>query len=525
MAPERAPRGTGHPARPFDGMAPSSPSPRIVWFKRDLRLADHAPLHEAAAAGPVLPLLIVEPDYWALPDTSYRHWAFLRGAALDLAGRIAERGGTLAVRCGDAVEGFARLREAIGPFEIHAHEETGNHWTFERDERVRAWCRETGTPLHERPQYGIRRGSLLNRDRWSRDWDAFMSRPVLNVPEVDWLAPPEGLGGDVPAPEALGLEHDGIAWMQEAGRAAALDTLRAFLHERGETYQRAMSSPVAGWDACSRLSVHFVAGSISMREAYRATMDRVAEIEALPRERRGDWPKALKSFIGRLHWHCHFMQKLEAEPELEWRPMARAYEGLRPPPNDPDTLERFAEGRTGYPFVDACMRSLRSVGWINFRMRAMLMSFASYDLWLPWQQSGAVLARLFTDYEPGIHWTQAQMQSGETGINAVRIYSPVKQGHDQDPEGEFIRRWVPELAHLEGRALHEPWTLDALPEGYPERMVDHAAAAREAKSRIYAVRRRPEARAEAEGVFERHGSRKPRRTRTPPRKRETRKAA
>ena len=496
---------------------PRTALPSVVWFKRDLRLADHAPLREAARTGPVLALHVVEPDYWALPDTSYRHWAFLREAVADLQGRIAAGGGALALRTGDAVETLALLRERIGPFALHAHEETGNRWTFERDERVRAWCRETGTPFTERPQYGIRRGALLDRNRWSRDWDGFMSQPALPAPAVDWLTPPEGFEAMLPTPEALGLEHDGIEWMQEAGRDAALATLDAFLRERGETYQKAMSSPVEGWDACSRLSVHFVAGSISMREAYRATVERVAQVEALPKEERGQWPRALKSFIGRLHWHCHFMQKLEAEPELEWRPMARAYEGLRPPPNDPERLERFAAGRTGYPFVDACMRSLRSVGWINFRMRAMLMSFASYDLWLPWQQSGAVLARLFTDYEPGIHWTQAQMQSGETGINAVRIYSPVKQGHDQDPTGDFTRRWVPELAHLEGKALQEPWTLSEPPADYPAPIVDHRAAAAEARRRIAELRRRPETRAEAEAVFERHGSRKPRRTRRPPR--------
>ena len=489
--------------------------PRVVWFKRDLRLFDHAPLTEAAGEGQVLPLYIAEPGYWALPDTSYRHWAFLSGALGDLSERIAEREGRLVVRTGEAVEVLAALRGEIGPFVLHAHEETGNHWTYERDEAVRAWCRETGTRFIERPQYGIRRGSKLNRDRWARDWDKAMSTPVLPVPEVEWLDAP---GEPIPDPEALGLKHDGIAWMQEPGREAALATLNGFLRTRGETYQRAMSNPLSGADACSRLSVHLMAGSVSMRECYQATVRRQEEVLALPTGERGEWGKALKSFIGRLHWHCHFMQKLEAEPELEWRPMARAYEGLRPTPNDPETLERFATGRTGYPFVDACMRSLIATGWINFRMRAMLMSFASYDLWLPWQQSAMVLARLFTDYEPGIHWTQAQMQSGETGINAVRIYSPVKQSHDQDPDGEFIRAYVPELAHLEGRALHEPWTLDEPPVGYPERIVEHGPAVAEAKKRIYAVRRDPDARAEAEAVFERHGSRKPRRLRQPPKR-------
>ncbi|MEM7731104.1 MAG: FAD-binding domain-containing protein [Pseudomonadota bacterium] len=459
-----------------------SPAPlQIVWFKRDLRLADHAPLCAAAGAGPVLPLYIAEPDYWALPDTSYRQWAFLRGAVEDLGERIAEAGGALHIAIGDTVEVLRALREKHGQFVLHAHEETGNHWTYRRDEAVRAWAKEAGVPFREHRQYGILRGSQLDRDRWSRSWDAFMAEPVRDVPQVEW-AP--AAPSPVPTPEALGLDHDGIDWLQPAGRAAALDTLNAFLTDRGETYRTAMSSPISGWDACSRLSVHFVAGSISMREAYQATVRRQEEVAGLPKSERGTWPGALQSFIGRLHWHCHFMQKLEAEPELEWRPMARAYEGLRPEPNHPERLERFAEGRTGYPFVDACMRSLHAVGWINFRMRAMLMSFASYDLWLPWQRSGAVLARLFTDYEPGIHWTQAQMQSGETGINAVRIYSPIKQSYDQDPDGAFIRRWVPELAHLSGKDLHEPWRLDALPDGYPERIVDHASAAREAKRRI-----------------------------------------
>ena len=251
-----------------------------------------------------------------------------------------------------------------------------------------------------------------------------------------------------------------------------------------------------------------------MREVYQATLKRQEEIAALPKDQRGTWASAMRSFIGRLHWHCHFMQKLEAEPEIEWLPMARVYDGLRPEPENGDMLQAYAEGRTGYPFVDACMRYLHATGWINFRMRAMLMSFASYNLWLPWQQSGEVLARLFTDYEPGIHWPQSQMQSGETGINAVRIYSPVKQGYDQDPTGVFTRKWVPELADLDGKALQEPWTLETPPANYPARIVDYAETSKRAKQLIYGLRRTEDARAEASDVFEKHGSRKPRNARS-----------
>jgi deoxyribodipyrimidine photo-lyase len=307
----------------------------------------------------------------------------------------------------------------------------------------------------------------------------------------------------------LGLANDGLQALPDAGRVAALETLDSFLHQRGQNYTREMSSPVTAEHACSRLSWYLAYGSLSMREVAQAAWARYRELP--PSEKA--WAQSMRSFIARLHWHCHFVQKLESEPEAEWRPFAKIYEGLRPRPADTARLAAWSEGRTGYPFIDAAMRYLNATGWINFRMRAMLMSFASYDLWLPWQESGLALARKFIDYEPGIHWPQSQMQAGETGINTVRIYSPVKQGYDQDPKGHFIRQWVPELAAVPEAYLHEPWKLAAddramLCPDYPERIVDHSAATKAAKDKIYALRRKPEARAEAKAVVQRHGSRK-----------------
>ena len=130
------------------------------------------------------------------------------------------------------------------------------------------------------------------------------------------------------------------------------------------------------------------------------------------------------------------MQKLEDEPAIEWRNFARVFNGLRPGDATPleglhrDHFEAWCEGRTGYPMVDACMRQLRATGWLNFRMRAMLVSFAAYHLGLHWREPGLFLARQFLDFEPGIHWSQMQMQSGTTGINTLRIYSPAKQARD-----------------------------------------------------------------------------------------------
>lgn len=123
--------------------------------------------------------------------------------------------------------------------------------------------------------------------------------------------------------------------------------------------------------------------------------------------------------------------------------------------DDTKRVERWIAGQTGLPFVDACMCALDTHGWINFRMRAMLVSFASYHLWLPWRSTGLALARRFTDYEPGIHWPQ--MQSATTGINLPRLYNPIKQGRDFDADGSFIRHWVPELEAVPSAFIHGPW--------------------------------------------------------------------
>jgi len=205
------------------------------------------------------------------------------------------------------------------------------------------------------------------------------------------------------------------------------------------------------------------------------------------------------------------MQKLEDAPRMEFENLHRGYDALERV-SDGERLSAWATGQTGFPFVDACMRSLIATGWLNFRMRAMLMAVASYHLWLPWRESGEHLARMFTDYEPGIHWPQTQMQSGTTGTNTVRIYNPVKQGQDQDPSGVFTRKWVPELAAIEDKFLHEPWKAPnagaVLGKAYPFPVADHLTAAKAARERVWAVRRGDAFRAEASAIQIKHGSRK-----------------
>jgi deoxyribodipyrimidine photo-lyase len=488
----------------------------VVWFKRDLRIADHKPLLEASASGAVQPLYIIEPDYWKQPDTSRRQWTAIAAALKELDADLKSLGSRLVLRMGHAVDVFAEIHRQFGIEGIHAHEETGNGFTFARDKAVRAFCRETGIAFVERQQFGVVR-PLKNRNDWGRLHHRHMAEPVLPAPQH--LPPPPAISGlALPTADELGLAPDGCDAPQPGTRAEAMRLLETFMAGRGATYRKAMSSPLTGDTACSRLSVPLSTGALSTREAMQYCTNARQRLARLPSPERPVPLTAIDSLVARLHWHCHFIQKLESEPALEWRSQHKLHEAHRTTtaPDDP-VLEAWATGQTGFPFLDACMRSLIKTGWLNFRMRAMVQAIASYHLALDWHASGQRLARLFTDYEPGIHWSQVQMQSGQTGINTPRIYNPVKQGLDQDPDGVFTRRWVPELGALPLAFLHEPWRMAAgdqllhgvmLGQTYPERIVDHEVAAREARARLTEIRRQPGYRNTAQQVYDRHGSRK-----------------
>jgi len=494
----------------------------IVWFKRDLRVQDHKPLYTAVQNGAVLPLYVIEPSVIHAPDYDRRHYDFTVDCLIDLRAQLRERGQPLVVRVGEVLDIFNDLTVQFDIRAIHAHQETGNALTYERDKAVIRWCREQTIPFIETPNNGVIR-PLRDRDQRRQLWLERIDVPLTPTP--DSLIPLDIDAGEIPTWDALGICDEGIQAREVGGEYEAHRVLYNFLYGRGATYHKDMSSPLTAPDSCSRLSPHLSYGTLSVRQVYRALITRRDALYTMPndmyRSLEGNFKLAMKAFESRIHWRDHFIQKLEDDPRIEYESFVPHYDNLRDDPaTDPDAQRRFEAlqaGRTGYPMIDACVRYLRATGWINFRMRAMLMSFATYPLWITWQATAVWLARLFTDYEPGIHYSQAQMQSGATGINPLRVYSPLKQAQDHDPDGVFIREWVPELAHVPPEYIHQPYTMPPLTQreaqciigkDYPAPIVDAKKATKTAKDTVWNLRQQPEVKAEADKVLARHGSRR-----------------
>ncbi|MFM2262583.1 MAG: hypothetical protein RI959_1259, partial [Pseudomonadota bacterium] len=433
----------------------------------------------------------------------------------DLRTELQRWGGHLWVQVGQVVDVLDQLHRHRPFAALHAHEETGNGWTYARDLAVGRWCGAHGVAWREWPQFGVVR-KLAHRDSWQRRWEAFMAqaRPSLPQGGLAFVEPPCP-SVNIPSSRDLGLPLWQPPGRQRGGRQRGLSVLRAFLDDGCARYRGHISSPLSAPTACSRLSPYLAQGQVSLREVVQATRSQLeAETHAPPGP---NWRKqGLSAFMSRLYWHCHFIQKLETEPSLEFQNLHRGYDGLREPDWNPAHFEALVQGRTGWPMVDACVAMLHETGWLNFRMRAMLVSVAAYPLWLHWREVGHWLAREFLDYEPGIHWSQLQMQSGTTGINTTRVYNPIKQARDHDPQGVFVRRWLPALRRVPDSWLFEPWRMPpdvqnrcgvqvgvdlAMP------LVDLEQATRLAKSRLYAVRARPDVRAAKAAIVEKHASR------------------
>ena len=482
-----------------------SPDLNIVWFKRDLRISDNKVLCDASARGQILPLYIIEPDLWSQRDMSYRHFKFLEDAINSLKRALRSKNSDLVIKVGNAVDIFSNLKKKFKKITIWSHKETWNGWTYQRDKLVMEWAKGNDVDWIEYKRNGVVRGSH-NRDVWSKQWYTEMNMPICGLTaSIETTVEPSD---PLPSAEDLNLEFDGLVKSQTGSRDEAESLLNEFLNKSGKNYSSQMSSPLTAYDSCSRLSAYIAFGIMSVREVFQALELNKERLKYLDKDSRNSWNRSFKSFSSRLRWHCHFIQKLEDQPQIEFNNLHSAYDGVRENEFDYAKFHSWKFGKTGFPMVDACMRSLIATGWLNFRMRAMLISFASYHLWLHWRETSLWLANLFVDYEPGIHYSQVQMQSGTTGINTIRIYNPVKQGYDHDPDGSFVKTWLPELSGISKKYIHTPWLSPVLPNKYLAPIVDELSSRKLAAKAVYEIRGNSDFKKVAKSIYVKHGSRK-----------------
>ena len=530
----------------------------VYWLKRDFRLADNPALTAALRDhDTVTPVFILEPSALAAPETSVLHVHAQTDAFNGLYQALRDQLSTDTAPLGfshrEVIDTFDQLYAAAPFTTLISHQEIGGNRTFDRDKAVATWCAEKGVDWQEHQQTGVFRGGV-DRDRRHRGWEQFYQSQLLPVPKdlyklkiLDeynfilklpalpvppkaskplelptdkWMIAPELLGKCHEGPLAVeqfdGATSSGLRvpdvskvqreYVQPVSERAAETTLASFLNERGLDYSKGMSSPNTAFYRCSRLSVHLAWGTISGRTVYQRTQAHIEALKESTAKNAGTWRKNLRSFLSRLHWRDHFTQRLETEVEMEHRPLNPNFWELKLENSD-ELYEAWITGRTGFPMVDACIRCMQTTGYINFRMRAMLTSVAAHMLHLDFRRIDKPMARLYTDYHPGIHLAQLQMQAGMVGINTLRTYSPEKQFLDHDPEAEFVHRWVPELRGYTAKEISKRDLSVGLGD-YPAAVVDRTPRVRAYKKLIGDLKFREGGREITEKVYAKHGSRR-----------------
>ncbi len=477
---------------------------KIVWFRYDLRLDDNEAFINASQNKSILPIFIYDKNYFLLETSSSFHLKFLKQSVDELSQLLRTKFNTqLNIYYGDTLRIINKLIDKFKISEIYSNRVFNNNFITNLDYKCEEMLKEKNINWFRFNQFGLQLNHRV-RPNWSKNWNNFINKPILSQKvSCNFISDDFNENIRVKTNE---LEN---SFIQKGGRQEAVKLLESFLSDRSENYQKEMSSPITGENSCSRLSPHITYGNISLKEIYQKTS------EKLKYNISYNHRKSLNSFKSRLAWHCHFIQRLYDEPEIEYQNLNRAFDGLRENSFNETYLKAWQSGNTGFPFVDACMRFLQKNGWINFRMRAMLVSFASYQLWLDWRKTSKYMAKLFTDYEPGIHYSQFQMQSGTTGINSVRIYNPIKQSKDQDPDGHFIRKWVPELKNIQGKLIHEPWNLTYIDEksldlkigkDYPLPIVDNNKTSIFAREQIWSIKKSKNAKFFSSKILSKHTS-------------------
>jgi len=486
-----------------------------LWLlKKDFRVEDNPALCLALENhAEVHPLFILEPSALIAPETSNHHIQSWFCALDELNTILSDSNSKVPIVYGEYIQTLEILKKSHIITHIYAHEEIGSSRTYKRDLLLIQWCEENDVVFTELMQTGVFR-RLKDRDKRSTKWHDWMNGWSKDLTSKDlsrlsWLKGTQlQLLNDDQAKSRcteFRASFKTSTRIQKVGPISAQKCLDSFLYKRVKAYSSGLSSPNSAFSVCSRLSTHLAWGAVSPRTVINHTRWRMEEVLHTGEEDVGTWRKSLNAFKARMSWRDHFIQRLESEPSMEFYSLNRAFDKF-PFNKDHEMLQKWIEGETGFPLVDACIKCATKTGYLNFRMRCMITSLACHVMHLDWRDIMWPMARWWSDYEPGIHIAQLQMQAGTVGINTLRIYNPAKQILDHDPEAKFIKRWLPELKNIDVQDIYlhqyHPGSF------YIEPVVDYQMAIVMMRSEYYQISRTDEAREIKTSVLKKHGSRK-----------------